>query len=189
MISDSLLVYSIFPRRILRTCGLLVSLVLVTLVLSTTANAEPITLLVSPGSLSGSAGTTLIFSGQITNQTGAPLNGSDLFFNFNGFDPAVLTITQLVGDPDFVLPHNTISPVISLFSVTIAANVSPGTYAFEAFLQDINNTFSNTVTVQVSVDGAAVPEPSTLILLTTGLTGFGTASLKRHKYRREIRNK
>ena len=187
MISHSMFFYSMIPHRILRACGLCVSLVLVTLVLGTTANAEPITLLVNPGSLSGSPGTTLVFTGQITNQTGAPLNGSDLFFNFNGFDPAVLTITQLVGDPDFVLPNNTISPVINLFTVTIVANVSPGTHAFEAFLQDINNTFSNAVTIQVSVDAAAIPELSTLFLLTTGLTGFGTAFLKRYKYRREIR--
>ena len=188
MISHSMFIYSMIPRRTLRTCGLGISLVLVTLVLATTAKAEPITLLVNPSSLSGSPGTTLIFTGQITNQTGAPLNASDLFFNFNGFDPAVLTITQLVGDPEFTLPNNTISPVVSLFTVTIVANASPGTYAFEAFLQDINNTFSNSVTVQVVVDSAAVPEPSTLLLLTTGLTGFGTAFLKRYKYRREIRN-
>ena len=110
------------------------------------------------------------------------------FFNFSGFDPGVLTITQLVGDPDFVLPNNTISPVVSLFSVTIGPNASAGTFAFEAFLQDINNIFSNSVAIQVSVNAASIPEPSTLVLLTTGLTGFGTAFLKRYKYRREIQN-
>jgi len=152
------------------------------------ASAEPITLLVSPNLLSGSPGGTLTFTGQITNQTGAVLNASDLFFNFNGFDPAVLTLTQLVGDPDFSLPNNTISQVTNLFSVTIAANVAPGTYTFEAFIQDINNTFSNTVTINVTVAGAAVPEPSAVFLLTTGLSAFGTAFLRRHKYRRKVRN-
>lgn len=189
MIPQSTPRYSLIARKILRTCGLGISFCLITVVLATTAKAEPITLLVNPSSLSGSPGTTVIFTGQITNQTGAPLSGSDLFFNFNGFDPSVLTITQVVGDPEFVLPNNTISPVITLFTVTLGANASPGTYAFEAFLQDINNIFSNAVNVQVSVDAAAIPEPSTLFLLTTGLTGFGTAFLKRYKYRREIRNR
>ena len=141
-------------------------------------SADPITLAPSSASLNTTAGGTVIFTGQITNQTGVPLSALDLFLNFSGFDPAVITIEQLLGDPDFLLPNNTFSQVVNLYSVTVAANAPPGTYTFDVFIQDVNDNFSNIVTVSVVVSPNAVPEPTTLLLLITGLVGTRIAHSK-----------
>jgi len=137
------------------------------------ATAEPIILVVSPSALAGTIGEPIVFTGTITNLTGQTLNATDLFLNFGGFDPDILTISQLLGSPDFVLPNNTFSPTVELFSV-IAGPGAFGAYVFDVFLQDVNNTFSNTVVVEVSLDASPpppIPEPSTLLCCMVGLAG------------------
>jgi hypothetical protein len=113
-----------------------------------------------------------------------------MFLNFSGYDPLVLTnFTQLLGDPDFVLPNNRISPTINLFSLVIAPTAPLGSYSFDVNLQDINNNSSSTVTATVQV-GSAVPEPSSAVLAATG---FACASLlalaKRHGRASEVRGR
>src|SRR6186997_3253102 len=44
------------------------------------------------------AGGSETFLGTITNNTGASLSSQDLFLNFSGFDPAHLSISQLLGN-------------------------------------------------------------------------------------------
>lgn len=157
-------------KRSIKIIGLPTLFALVLLAPKST-HADPITLASGSPSLSGAPGANLIFSGQITNQTGTALNASDLFLNFSGFDPNVITIDQLLGNPDFLLPNNTFSPVVSLFSVTLAANSAPGSYSFDVFIEDLNNNFSNSVTFTVVVSANEVPEPASLLLLITGLIG------------------
>ena len=55
-------------------------------------------------------GSVYTFDGQITNNTGASLNASDLFLNFAGYDPTAITPNQLLGSPDFVIPTGDTSP-------------------------------------------------------------------------------
>src|SRR5262245_4071681 len=66
------------------------------------------------------AGSTVIFTGTVTNNTGFDLTAAaDLFLNFNSFDPSALSFTQLLGDPDFSLPNGTTSPDVPLFSALV----------------------------------------------------------------------
>lgn len=170
-------------KRIIRALSLVTFFVLALLTPSA-ANAEPLTLTINPISLTGTPGSTVTFMGSITNTTGVTLNATDLFLNFSGFDPDVINPIQILGIPDFTLPNNTFSPTVSLFSITLSPTTPAGTYTFDVFLQDINNNLSNFVTVSVNVGAAEIPEPTTILLLITGLAG---AKIARHKRRNNLR--
>jgi hypothetical protein len=106
-------------------------------------------------------GDTVIFSGTVTNNTGASLNATDLFFNFSGFDPAVVGLTQLLGFTDFTLGDGTTTAPVDLFSFMLGANaLSNQTYVADTFLQTIDGDMSNVVTVSVT----EVPEPATWLV-------------------------
>ena len=92
---------------------------------------------------------------------------SDLFLNFANFDPLVVSLTQLLGSPDFVINDGDTSPTVDLFSFDLAPTAAAGTtYVADVFVQDGNNppNFSNIVTVSVKV-----PEPATAALFGIGL--------------------
>jgi len=149
------------------------TLLLLLILLPNAARADLIVTL-SPSSLSASPGDTVTFMGQITNITGVDLNGTDMFLNFSGFDPtALIDVNQVFGTPDFLLLDHHISPLIDLFSLTVAPTTASGTYILALSLQDINNNTSSTVDAEVIVRGTVpVPEPS------SGLMGMiGIASL------------
>lgn len=55
-------------------------------------------------------GGVAVFSGTITNNTGVLLNATDLFVNAFGFDPSVVTVNQLLGNPDFTIQTGATSP-------------------------------------------------------------------------------
>jgi len=167
------------PRRCVTRALTTLPLFVFLLLLPQAVRAESLMLSISPTSLSGTPGGTVTFMGTITNTTGFTLNATDIFINFSGFEPSVITPLQLLGTPDFVLPNNTFSPVVGLFTVTLAPGAAAGTYTFDLFLQDINNNLSNTVTVSVVVGASAVPEPATLLLLMTGLAGAAVTRQKR----------
>src|SRR3712207_1615443 len=171
--SSSTLNHTVITRynnALIRAVTLVILLTLM-LLSPAAASADPLTLTITPGTLVGTPGSTVTFTGSITNTTGVTLNATDLFLNFSGFDPGVLSLAQTLGISDFTLPNNTFSPSVSLFSVTLAPGTPPGTYTVDVFLEDINNNLSNVLTVSVSVEASAVPEPATLLLLLTGLAG------------------
>lgn len=151
------------------------------------AYAEPITLLTSPNSLAGDPGSEVTFSGTITNTTGFDLRATELFFNFSGFDSARITPTQILGDPDFLIPNGQTSPIVNLFSVAIASPAESGTaYPINSFLQDVYGNLSNTVTTTV-IAGDPVPEPTSILLLCTGLASAIAIRQKRRSASRQTR--
>jgi hypothetical protein len=156
--------------------GMLVKLIslfvlLINLATPTLARAD-LLLSIDPSSLFGSAGATVVFMGTITNTTGVTLNATDIFLNFSGFDPNVTTPEQILGTPDFVLPNNSFSAVVDLFSVLIAPTALPGVYPLTVALQDINGNFSNNISVNVNLNGSVpVPEPSSILLIVFGMAG------------------
>jgi hypothetical protein len=106
-----------------------------------------------------------LYQGTITNNTGAGLMASDLFFNFSGFDPQFVSFMQLLGIPDFTISSGATSPIVDLFDFTLGPNAPPGTYSADVVLQDFRGNTSNIVTITEQV---AVPEPPTQSLLAIG---------------------
>jgi hypothetical protein len=158
---------------------------LILLVATPTVARADLILELMPASATAIAGDTITFSGRITNTTGVTLNATDMFLNFNVFDPAIfLNFNQILGISDFVLPNNTFSPVVSLFDVLISPTAQTGTYAFEITLQDINNISSNVVTADVAV--TSVPESSSVFLLAVGITGLALARFADRRLRRPL---
>ncbi len=147
------------------------------------AGAQSLILTFIPTSETGAAGTTIIFKGRVTNTTGLSLNASDIFLNFDSFDPTVFSdLTQLLGDPDFLLPNNTFSSVVDIFSAFIANTAGAGPYDITVSLQDVNNFVSDPVTPTAEVTaGGNVPEPSTVVLVATGFLGVVGGSTYRRR--------
>jgi hypothetical protein len=146
-----------------------IALVSVSLWLLTISSARAdLTLTLTSNSQNAHPGDLVTFSGSITNTTGVTLNASDLFLNFSGVDPTALTdVAQLLGTPNFVLPNNTFSPTVDLFTVQVSPTALPATYSLSVTVEDINNNLSNLVTAAISVTSGSTP--STLANISTRL--------------------
>jgi hypothetical protein len=135
------------------------------------ASALPFTLTINQPDRLASAGSTSLFSGTIANNSGGSVLASDLFLDFSGFDPLVVSLTQLLGSPDFVIADGATSSTVDLFTLDPASTALGGlTYFADVFVQDGSNpaNFSNLATVSVTV----VPEPATVMLFGIGLLAF-----------------
>ena len=130
--------------------------------------AGPLVLTIDqPDRVGVNPGSTLDFTGTITNNTGSSLDAAaDLFLNFNNFDSAVLSFDQLLGNPDFVLPNGATSADILLFdaNVGLLATAAGSPYLADVQVQDSLGDLSNDVTISISV-----PEPASLTLLLGAL--------------------
>src|SRR4029077_14410769 len=89
--------------------------------LASPARAVPLlTLTIDQPVQFASAGSTVTFTGTVTNNTGIGLDAaSDLFLNFNSYNPSVLSFTQVLGNPDFLLPNGSTSPDVPLFAALV----------------------------------------------------------------------
>ena len=158
------MLYLKFRRALLSSAFVLIALI------SSAARADLLTFTISPASLVDTPGGTVTFTGTITNDTGVALSATDMFLNFSGFNPLVITsVTQLLGSPDFTLPNMSVSAPVDLFSVAIAPQATSGTYSLNVSVEDINNNLSNAVTASVAV---VVPEPSTYVLVAIALVAI-----------------
>ena len=107
------------------------------------------------------------FAGTVTNDTGAALRSTDLFFDFTAFDPSSLYVNQLLGVTDFTIADGTTCAVTDLFDASLSAGVAAQDYPVTVQLQDVNGDVTDAVTVTVRAT-AAVPEPATPVLLSAG---------------------
>jgi hypothetical protein len=147
-------------------CGVLVlSLALATSSLS----AHAMTLSIMDANRAVVPGSSTLFSGAITNDTGVDLTASALFLDFSGFDPLVVTITPLLGDVDFPVPTGATTPVVDLFRATLGLNAIPATtYFADVVLQDASGNFSGVETVSLT----QAPEPASVFLALAGIVAI-----------------
>jgi hypothetical protein len=111
------------------------------------------------------AGASDTFLGTITNNTDDALSSQELFFNFSGFDPAHLSVSQLLGNVNFTIDKGQTSGVVALFRTDLAADAKPGLYPMDMLLQDQDNDLSDPLSVTLRI----VPEPTAYALLSIGL--------------------
>jgi len=138
-----------------------------------------------PVRFSNAAGSTVVFTGTITNNTGIDLDAAiDLSLNFNGFDPTKLSFTQVLGVPDFSLPNGSTSPDVELFDALVDPSATPAgsPYLADVTASDSNGNLSDAVTISIFV-----PEPGTLSLLLAALVM--TIGLMRGRTRMRWRNR
>jgi hypothetical protein len=132
---------------------------------SHTATGGTITLnVINPSQVVGPTSTET-YQGTITNLTGADLLASDFFFDFAGYDPVLVNLTQLLGTPDFPIPNGTTSAAVDLFTFALGPDAPPGVYLADVVLQDSQGDVSNVVTLSETV----VPEPGTWVFIGSGL--------------------
>ena len=161
--------------------GMLLALLLI--LMPTRTNADSVSLTLSP--VSGTPGSTVTVDGTITNDT-----SSTVYLNSESY---TLPLPFINGDnTDFFLnaplslAPDTNSGLIALFSFEIETGTAAGSYSGN-FLDIVGggpSDFTDVLTssgYSVTVVGSTVPEPSTLILVSTGL--FGLLPLRRRTRR------
>ena len=143
--------------------------------------ADPVTLTLTNPNQSGTPGTLLIFNATYTNPGALPF-----MITSDNFNTSLSTVGSLQSARQLGLIIPAGSTVNTpLFSVLIAADTPPGVFSFTVFSDGFNPggplEVSNTVPFTITVlEGAAVPEPATLLLLSTGLSAIiGVAFKKR----------
>jgi hypothetical protein len=116
---------------------------------------------------------TETFVGSITNGTGDPLFTTDIFVNFSGYDPFLVTVEQLLGDPDIPLPDGSTTSGLALFRISLDASALPDTtYFVDVQLEDVSSNLSDILTVSLRNSAAAAPEPNALTLLIAALVSL-----------------
>jgi hypothetical protein len=151
-------------------CGLTLSL------LSVALHAAPIDFSILNPNIIGAPGGSFTFQGTITNNSGFDLQSTDFFFNFYGFDPLNVTLTQLLGNTVFGLPNGQTTGVVDLFQFDLAPTAGPGVYPAIVVLQDSVGDITDPQTVTVTV----IPEPGSFVLMGTGLLGILASGWRRH---------
>jgi hypothetical protein len=144
------------------------------LFLVTSVAAQDIGIVLSQSTLSGVAATTLTFDATLTN-----LSANTIFLSGDSYTTASSFLT--VSDNPFLnnaplsLSAGASSGPFAIFTVTIAPGTPTGIYSLNDFtiLGGLTNVdFNPAGSASFTVDVSSVPEPGTLVLLTSGLLGL-----------------
>lgn len=145
------------------------------LFVAATATAQDLGIVLSQTTLSGAAGATLTFDATVTN-----LSSSTIFLNGDSSTTASAFLT--VSDNPFLnnaplsLAAGASSGPFAAFAVTIVPGIAVGSYNLNDFtiLGGLTNVdFSPLGSTDFTVNVSPAPEPTTLLLVGSGLLGMG----------------
>jgi PEP-CTERM motif len=145
------------------------------LLLVASGAAQDIGIVLSQTTLSGVAGTTLTFDATLTN-----FSSNTIFLNGDSYTTASAFLT--VSDNPFLnnaplsLGAGAGSGPFAIFTVTIGPGEPAGIYTLNGFtiLGGLTNIdFIPVGSASFTVEVSPVPEPGTLVLVTSGLLGLG----------------